>query len=125
MVENVIIMGAAGRDFHNFNVYFRDNKRYNVVCFTATQIPNIDGRCYPASLAGSLYPNGIPIEFSHNVEGIDIRKSPQMADLEPSEITREGPEPQTGHWPPIAAATPKGDRRTYPGAGSEYFHGKK
>ena len=62
MVENVIIMGAAGRDFHNFNVYFRDNKRYNVVCFTATQIPDIDGRQYPSEIAGSMYPNGIPIE---------------------------------------------------------------
>jgi len=62
MVENVIIMGAAGRDFHNFNVYFRDNRRYNVVCFTATQIPDIDGRQYPPELAGSMYPKGIPIE---------------------------------------------------------------
>jgi predicted GTPase len=61
MVENVIIMGAAGRDFHNFNVYFRDNKRYRVICFTATQIPNIDGRRYPSELAGELYPKGIPI----------------------------------------------------------------
>jgi predicted GTPase len=60
-LEKVIIMGAAGRDFHNFNVYFRDNPRYRVVCFTATQIPNIDGRRYPAELAGSLYPEGIPI----------------------------------------------------------------
>ncbi|MCP4687802.1 MAG: GTPase [Desulfobacterales bacterium] len=62
MVENVIIMGAAGRDFHNFNVYFRDNKRYNVICFTATQIPDIEGRLYPAELAGAMYPDGIPIE---------------------------------------------------------------
>ena len=62
MVEKVIIMGAAGRDFHNFNVYFRDNQRYRVVCFTATQIPDIDGRLYPPQLAGSLYPQGIPIE---------------------------------------------------------------
>ena len=62
MVENVIIMGAAGRDFHNFNVYFRDNQRYNVVCFTATQIPDIDGRMYPPELAGAMYPKGIPIE---------------------------------------------------------------
>jgi predicted GTPase len=62
MVENVIIMGAAGRDFHNFNVYFRDNPRYKVICFTATQIPNIDGRLYPPELAGALYPEGIPIE---------------------------------------------------------------
>ena len=61
MVENVIIMGAAGRDFHNFNVYFRDNERYRVVCFTATQIPDIEGRQYPAALAGRLYPEGIPI----------------------------------------------------------------
>ncbi|MEF2144427.1 MAG: cyclic 2,3-diphosphoglycerate synthase [Desulfovibrionaceae bacterium] len=61
MIENVIIMGAAGRDFHNFNVYFRGNKRYNVVCFTATQIPDIDGRRYPPELAGEGYPQGIPI----------------------------------------------------------------
>lgn len=56
-----LIMGAAGRDFHNFNVYFRDNPEYNVVAFTATQIPNIDGRKYPTELAGKLYPNGIQI----------------------------------------------------------------
>ena len=56
-----IIMGAAGRDFHNFNTVYRDNEAYDVVAFTATQIPNIDGRKYPASLAGRLYPNGIPI----------------------------------------------------------------
>ena len=56
-----LIMGAAGRDFHNFNVFYRDNKDYEVVAFTATQIPNIDGRKYPAALAGSLYPEGIPI----------------------------------------------------------------
>jgi predicted GTPase len=57
----VVIMGAAGRDFHNFNTYFRDNAKYTVVAFTATQIPNIDGRRYPAELAGALYPAGIPI----------------------------------------------------------------
>jgi predicted GTPase len=56
-----IIMGAAGRDFHNFNVFFRDNPDYEVVAFTATQIPNIEGRVYPSELAGSLYPQGIPI----------------------------------------------------------------
>lgn len=54
-------MGAAGRDFHNFNVYFRDNADYEVVAFTATQIPNIEGRKYPPSLAGKLYPEGIDI----------------------------------------------------------------
>ena len=58
---NVLIMGAAGRDFHNFNVVYRNNPLYNVAAFTATQIPNIDGRKYPASLAGKLYPKGIPI----------------------------------------------------------------
>jgi predicted GTPase len=59
--KNVLIMGAAGRDFHNFNVFFRNNEDYNVVAFTATQIPNIEGRVYPAQLAGNLYPNGIKI----------------------------------------------------------------
>lgn len=58
---NVIIIGAAGRDFHNFNTYYRDNERYNVAAFTATQIPNIHGRKYPKELAGRLYPHGIPI----------------------------------------------------------------
>jgi len=59
--QKIIIMGAAGRDFHNFNVYFRENSAYDVVGFTATQIPNIEGRSYPGSIAGDLYPNGIPI----------------------------------------------------------------
>lgn len=59
--RNVIIIGAAGRDFHNFNVCYRDNEHYNVVAFTAEQIPGIDGRTYPKELAGSLYPNGIPV----------------------------------------------------------------
>ena len=59
--KNVIIIGAAGRDFHNFNTYYRDNEDYNVVAFTAAQIPDIDGRKYPAELAGKLYPQGIPI----------------------------------------------------------------
>jgi predicted GTPase len=63
--RNVIIIGAAGRDFHNFNTYFRDNEIYNVVAFTAAQIPDIDGRKYPAELAGKLYPAGIPI-YSEN-----------------------------------------------------------
>jgi len=59
--KRIIIMGAAGRDFHNFNVHFRDNPRYNVIAFTATQIPNITGRKYPKELAGRFYPKGIPI----------------------------------------------------------------
>ncbi len=61
MKRRVIIMGAAGRDFHNFNVYFRDNSDYEVLAFTATQIPDIAGRTYPKELAGKLYPHGIPI----------------------------------------------------------------
>ncbi|HME45110.1 MAG TPA: cyclic 2,3-diphosphoglycerate synthase [Syntrophorhabdales bacterium] len=61
MIEKVIIMGAAGRDFHNFNVYFRDNRRYNVIAFTAAQIPGIEGRLYPPELSGPLYPQGVPI----------------------------------------------------------------
>jgi predicted GTPase len=61
MVEKVIIMGAAGRDFHNFNIYFRDNPRYQVIAFTAAQIPAIDERLYPPELSGRLYPEGVPI----------------------------------------------------------------
>ena len=61
MPIRIVIMGAAGRDFHNFNVYFRDNPDHEVVAFTATQIPNIEGRTYPAELSGSRYPHGIPI----------------------------------------------------------------
>lgn len=61
MKKNVIIIGAAGRDFHNFNTYYRGNEDYNVVAFTAAQIPDIDGRKYPTELAGDLYPDGIPI----------------------------------------------------------------
>jgi predicted GTPase len=67
-MKKVIIMGAAGRDFHNFNTYFRDNPDYRVVAFTATQIPDIEGRKYPAELAGKLYPKGIPIEAESELD---------------------------------------------------------
>ncbi|MEE9500830.1 MAG: GTPase, partial [Candidatus Aminicenantaceae bacterium] len=70
MTKKVIIMGAAGRDFHNFNTNFRDNSDYEVVAFTATQIPNIEGRVYPSELAGGLYPNGIPIEDESELEAL-------------------------------------------------------
>ena len=66
--KNVIIIGAAGRDFHNFNTYFRDNDMYNVLAFTAAQIPDIDGRKYPSELAGRLYPDGIPIYPEKDLE---------------------------------------------------------
>ncbi len=61
MIYKAVIMGAAGRDFHNFNVYFRDNPTFDVIAFTAAQIPNIEGRTYPKQLAGLQYPKGIPI----------------------------------------------------------------
>jgi len=70
-------------------------------------------------------PNGIAIEFSHNVEGVDIRENPQMRDIAPSQITLEGAEPQSGIWLKVATPTPKAERMVYPGAGSELFHGKK
>ncbi|MBP1666753.1 MAG: GTPase [Bacteroidetes bacterium] len=65
--KNIIIIGAAGRDFHNFNTCYRDNENYNVVAFTAAQIPDIDGRRYPKDLAGRLYPKGIPIFSEENL----------------------------------------------------------
>jgi predicted GTPase len=65
--KNVIIIGAAGRDFHNFNTYYRKNDAYNVVAFTAAQIPDIEGRKYPAELAGELYPDGIPIHAEEDL----------------------------------------------------------
>ncbi len=71
--QKVIIMGAAGRDFHNFNVYFRQNEYYQVTAFTATQIPDIEGRVYPPELAGSQYPSGIPIYHERELEEL-IRK---------------------------------------------------
>ena len=72
-MKKVIIMGAAGRDFHNFNTYFRDNPNFQVVAFTATQIPDIDGRKYPAALAGKLYSDGIPIFPEEQLDAL-IRK---------------------------------------------------
>ncbi len=71
----VVIMGAAGRDFHNFNCLFRDNPDYEVVAFTATQIPDIEGRTYPSTLAGELYPEGIPIRPEEELEGIVRERS--------------------------------------------------
>jgi catechol 2,3-dioxygenase-like lactoylglutathione lyase family enzyme len=70
-------------------------------------------------------PNGIPIEFSHNVESIDIRKTPQMRDRAPSKTTLEGADAHTQAWPAVISPTPAKDRVVYPGAGSELFHGKK
>lgn len=74
----VIILGAAGRDFHNFNCVYRDNESYDVVAFTATQIPDIDGRRYPAELAGSLYPEGIPIFEEGDLLDLIARFEPDL-----------------------------------------------
>lgn len=68
--QNVVIMGAAGRDFHNFNVVYRDDARFHVAAFTAAQIPGISGRRYPKALAGKLYPNGIPILDEEDLSAI-------------------------------------------------------
>ena len=70
-------------------------------------------------------PNGIPIEFSHNVQGVDIRRNPQMRDTTPSQAASEGSEPRFELWPRVDRPTPKSERIVYPGAGSELFHGKK
>ena len=67
-MKRVVILGAAGRDFHDFNCLFRNNPEYNVVAFTATQIPDIAGRRYPPELAGTLYPDGIPIVDERDME---------------------------------------------------------
>ncbi len=70
-------------------------------------------------------PNGIPIEFSYNVEGVDVRKRPTMADKAPGELAKEGAEPHFDRWPAVEKPTPKKERKVYPGAGSELFHGMK
>ena len=68
--KKVIIIGAAGRDFHNFNTYYRNDDSVEVVAFTAAQIPDIDGRKYPAELAGQYYPQGIPIHPEEELENL-------------------------------------------------------
>lgn len=70
-------------------------------------------------------PNGIPIEFSHSVEGVDIRTNPRMADTQPSELAIEGLEPHPDRWPPVKKRTPEEKRTILPGAGSELYHGVK
>ncbi|HBO85054.1 MAG: glyoxalase [Deltaproteobacteria bacterium RBG_16_42_7] len=70
-------------------------------------------------------PNGIPIEFSHSVEGKDVRKTPKMIDNMPSAVTKEGPDPNPVVWPKVKKPTPNSERKIYPGAGSELFHGIK
>ena len=73
----------------------------------------------------SFDPNGIPIEFSVNVRGRDVRKNPSIVDVTPSGVTLEGPEPRSDVWPCVKTPTPDAMKKVYPGAGSELFHGKK
>jgi hypothetical protein len=70
-------------------------------------------------------PNGIPIEFSVNVQGRDIRRNPTLVDAAPSDVTLEGSEPVSSHWPTVTTPTPKSLRKIYPGAGSELYHNKQ
>jgi len=85
----VLIMGAAGRDFHNFNLRYRDNEMYRVVAFTATQIPDIDGRMYPPELAGSLYPDGIAIKDEADLEQIISDEAVDLVVFSYSDVTHE------------------------------------
>jgi predicted GTPase len=88
-MKKVLILGAAGRDFHNFNTYFRDNPHYRVVAFTATQIPDIEGRRYPAALAGRLYPRGIPIEAESEMEDLIAAHKVDDVHLAYSDLSHE------------------------------------
>ncbi len=89
MTKRVVILGAAGRDFHNFNVFFRDNDEYEVVAFTAAQIPGIEGRRYPPELAGKLYPDGIPIESEDKLEEIIREKGVDIAVFSYSDVSHQ------------------------------------
>jgi predicted GTPase len=88
-MKKVIIMGAAGRDFHNFNTYFRDNADYRVVAFTATQIPDIEGRKYPAALAGKLYPKGIPIHAEEELDSLIAKHKVDDVHFAYSDVSHE------------------------------------
>jgi predicted GTPase len=87
--EKIIIIGAAGRDFHNFNCVYRDNEKYEVVAFTAAQIPDIDGRAYPPELAGRLYPNGIPIEAEEELPRLIAEHDVETCVFSYSDISHE------------------------------------
>ncbi|MFP3208870.1 MAG: cyclic 2,3-diphosphoglycerate synthase [Nitrososphaeria archaeon] len=88
-VTRVLIMGAGGRDFHNFNVYFRSNPNYRVVAFTAAQIPGIAGRRYPPELSGPLYPEGIPILPEEDLDGVIRRECVDLVVLSYSDLTNQ------------------------------------
>ena len=98
--KKVIIMGAAGRDFHNFNVYYRENEEYEVVAFTATQIPDIANRKYPPELSGRLYPNGIPIKDEKDLPKLIKENNIDECIFSYSDVSHE----QVMHLASIAAA---------------------
>ncbi len=87
--KRVIIMGAGGRDFHNFNAFFRDNEEYEVIAFTASQIPGIENRVYPPELAGKLYPNGIPIHSEEKLLELVKKYNVDYVVLSYSDLTHE------------------------------------
>ena len=89
MPQRALILGAAGRDFHNFNTFFRGNDDYQVVAFTATQIPDIDGRRYPAELAGTAYPEGIPIFAESELESLIADNEVDVVVFSYSDVTHE------------------------------------
>src|ERR1700752_4779638 len=99
--RRVLIMGAAGRDFHNFNTVYRDDPAIQVVAFTATQIPYIAGRRYPASLAGPLYPKGIPIVEEHELVELARREHVDEIIFAYSDVTYD----HVGHASAIALAS--------------------
>jgi len=88
-MKRVLILGAAGRDFHNFNVLFRNNAEYQVVAFTATQIPDIAGRRYPPKLAGRLYPQGIPIFEEKDLENLILEHRIDVAVFSYSDVSHQ------------------------------------
>ncbi len=89
MAIRTVIMGAAGRDFHDFNVFFRDNELFDVVAFTATQIPDITGRAYPPELAGPLYPDGIPIVREEELAALITEKKAEQVVFAYSDVSHE------------------------------------
>ena len=99
--QRVLIMGAAGRDFHNFNVYFRHNPDYEVVAFTATQIPHIEERVYPAELAGPEYPGGIRIYSESKLSSLIRDLKVDQVVFAYSDISHEASSPKSQR--PLAA----------------------
>jgi predicted GTPase len=119
MRTRVIIMGAAGRDFHNFNRVYRDNTAYEVVAFTATQIPDIAGRRYPAQLAGKLYPDGIPIHDEADLPALIEKQKIDLVVFAYSDVSHE----EVMHKASIALA--KGASFSILGADSTMIQSKK